>query len=313
MAGDDHKELVETLDEALDLLEGHFGEHPPRGGFGDESLPTLLEQAFQRYKQEREAEPIRLVQQFACTGGTLFCKGLQAQPNTLVLSEVDPFSLAHRERVKPAFSPTDLIALADINVQPLSEDTKREMFLASLSVLHKRLQHEGRRLVVREHSHSQFCATPDWTKRPMVREVIEESFPVKSVVFIRHPLDSWLSLVEHGWNDFSPFNIEEYARRYIAFLDCNDKAPLIKYEDFARNPNTVMELVCEHLDLVVNPDWESLLPVIKLTGDSGRKGSKIVQRPRRAISDEVRAEAEKSKNYNALCARLEYEANPSSK
>lgn len=297
---------ADMLDEALDLIEGHFrGRVLPRQASATE-LGALLDDALHRINSPQRVEPVRVVRQFACTGGTLICRGLQAQPNTLVLSEVDPFSTTHLALKKPDFTPTDIIRLADPRLRPLDPATKQEMFTASLGVLHATLSKQGRRLVVREHSHGQFCSDLDWTARPSVLAVIETILPVLQVVTVRHPLDSWISLGANGWTHFTPFTIEEYARRYMAFLDTSGSAPVFRYEEFVNEPDKMMVDMCDRLELKLNEAWQTLVPVISMSGDSGRGGARIQPRERLPITDEMRKEVQSSEVFAALCARLGY-------
>lgn len=295
---------ADMLDEALDLIEDHFRGRPLPRQASDTELGALLDRAAHLTNSPQRVEPVRVVRQFACSGGTLICRGLQAQPNTLVLSEVDPFSIFFLH--KPIFTPTDIIKLADTRLRPLDQATKQDIFTASVGVLHAALSRQGRRLVVREHSHGHFCMDLDWTTRPSVLAAIETVLPVLPLVTVRHPLDSWLSLVALKWTNFSPFTIEEYARRYMAFLDDCGSAPVFKYEDFVSEPDQVMADMCDKLDLRLNDAWQALVPIIAMSGDSGRGGARIQLHERRPITDGMRDEVQSSDTFAALCARLGY-------
>lgn len=297
---------TDVLDDALDLIEDHFRGRPVPRAQNDEELSNLLGEALNRSVTPREAEPVRVVRQFACTGGTLICRALAAQPNTAVLSEVDPFNVDHLSRRKPGFVPTDLIQLADSRFKPLDRSVKQAMFQAALKALYEAFDRTGRRLVVREHSHGQFCTHEDGAKRPAVSEIIASDFPVRTVVTVRHPMDSWLSLNANNWRHFEPFTLDEYARRYLAFLDDCGAAPTHKYESFVDAPNETLTDMCERLELPMNESWQALLPAITLSGDSGRSGAVIGARERRTADEETRVQAQKSAAYQALCARLDY-------
>ena len=297
---------ADMLDEALDLIEDHFRGRPMPRQASDTELDALLDEALKRRVTPNRIEPVRVVRQFACTGGTLICRGLQAQPNITLLSEADPFNTAHLARKKPAFAPTDLIQLADSRLRPLQATIKADIFAASLTALHAALSKQGRRLIVREHSHGRFCTDADWTTRGSALSVIEAVLPVQPVVTVRHPIDSWASLIANDWRHFEPFTLEEYARRYMAFLDDCGAAPVFKYEDFVDKPEQVMTALCETLDLKFNDSWQALLPVITMSGDSGRAGARIEAREPRPVSAEMQKEVRDSETMAALCARLGY-------
>lgn len=255
-----------------------------------------------------DSSVIRTVHHLACTGGTLISKAIQAQPNTQVLSEVDPFSTIPRDHQNRGFAPSDLILLARSGLFDLDPDTIGEMFYAALDVLHGNTQKRGQHLVLRDHSHSHFFTEVAPESRPSLLELLRGRKTTLSILTVRHPIDSWLSLKGNNWRHFEPYTLEEYARRYALFLDCYSDCEVIKYEDFVAAPNLAMERICSLLRLPQNDDWQKLLPAIRLTGDSGRKSNRIAPRARREISAEMIAEAAASDSYQAVCARLGYDA-----
>ncbi|WP_297731516.1 sulfotransferase [uncultured Maricaulis sp.] len=267
------------------------------------SLSELL-----KTRPKSDLTPIRTVHHFACTGGTLIARGLQSQPNALLLSEVDPLSTIQLNTQRSRFAPTDPILLARGALSPIDEDTAVEMFCASMKALHARMDRIGRRLILRDHAHSQFCTDTDWERRPTLAAMLADWFPLRSIVTVRHPIDSYLALDRNDWRHFSPFSLEEYARRYLAFLSAYQNVAIIRYERFVSDPDETMREICRHLELAYNPDWKALISVMRLSGDSGRRGDKIAPRSRRDYSDELVVEAEASGAYQDLCLQLGYDA-----
>ena len=141
-----------------------------------------------------------------------------------------------------------------------------------------------------------------------MRQIVQRQLPVRSVVTVRHPLDSYLSLIANGWVDFQPACLEEYCCRYLRFLDDYDEQPIFKYEDFVEDTSSELEKISRALELPFNAEFESGLDLIRLTGDSGRSGVAIVRRERREVGPQVREEVETSSSYHALCVRLNYVA-----
>lgn len=256
---------------------------------------------------ERPAEPIRVIQHLACTGGTLFSRCLQAQPNTTVLSELDPISTIQLKTQRSGFAPTDPILLARAGLNRIDDETAVEMFLAAVGVLRARLERTGRRLVLRGHAHSQFCTEVNWNLRPTLNEMLGGLAPVRSVVTVRHPIESFASLNHNKWHHFSPFCLDEYCLRYLAFLDRHAEIPSLRYEMLVSDPDATIRMLCDILELPFNVDWPMLIPAIRMTGDSGRRGNVIVPRPRREISGYLVEEAAQSENYHTLCERLGYD------
>ncbi|WP_300540861.1 sulfotransferase [Maricaulis sp.] len=266
-------------------------------------LAGLLKQ-----RPPREAVPIRTIHHFACTGGTLIAKGLQSQPNTLLLSEMDPLSTIQLTTQRSRFAPTDPILLARSALSPISDITAVEMFVAAMKVLHDRMNGIGRRLILRDHAHSQFCTDVDWRQRPSLADMLTEVAPLRSIVTVRHPIDSFLALDRNQWCHFSPPTLDEYARRYLAFLSTYENVPIVRYETFVSDPDETMRGICKQLDLPYNSDWKALISVMRLSGDSGRRGNKIAPRVRREYSEELVQEAQMSTSYQELCVRLGYDA-----
>jgi hypothetical protein len=252
-------------------------------------------------------EPIRTIHHFACTGGTLISRCLGAMPNVLLLSELDPLSTAGLSERAPGFAPTDLIRLARQSNRPPSSEDICEVFLAALLALQATQIRRGRYLVLRDHAHSQFCVGPrEACRRPALREIVATCSPLRSVVTVRHPLDSYVSLVLNRWERFEPGGVEEYAFRYIQFLSRHEGLPIVRYEDVVSNPSIAVSNLCDLLDLPFSSDFERLITAIKLTGDSGRSASSIGERAPRPERSQYEDAARRSSMFRELLDRLGY-------
>jgi hypothetical protein len=222
-----------------------------------------------------------------------------------VLSEVDPLSpIPHKQT--PLFTPTDLIGLLRHGSRPVEPDLYTEVFLAGLQTVYDNARKQGTDLVLRDHAHSHFCWGDHVSPRPTLTEIVGHRFPLLSLITVRHPLDSFLSMTAKGWNHFSPFTIEEYCRRYLMFLNCHQDMKIIRYEDFVCRPESVMQEICAALDLAPAQHFMDLFPAIHLSGDSGRRGRRIASRPRRTVSVDLLRDAEESAAFTTLTARLGY-------
>lgn len=301
--------LLAEIDETLALLDDkrveNSNEQAPK-----ELLPSLLKQCEEACESlESDAkDPIRAIHHFACTGGTLLSRCIEAMPNTVVLSEIDPLSTILLN--KSDFAPSDLIRQSQTNLRPLPDRDVIATFLASLEVMHKSYRRAGRRLVIRDHTHSQFCMSPNPNDRPNLHEILGEKFEVSSIVTVRHPLDSFISLRRKKWVMFEPDSLDEYCRRYLLFLETYRNTPILRYEDFVEEPQRSSAFLADSLMLAHTEHWRDLLPVIELTGDSGRKGDEIEPRQRREVPGPLIEEARHSRRYHNLCERLNYDADP---
>lgn len=307
------QDLQHSLDEALDLLRDYSqASELPAGPH--EPLPSLLAQCEALCAEFPDSPPIRSIHHFAFTGGSLICKCIASMPNVTLLSEIDPLSrmqIAAKE--PPKFIPTDLLYGARIALRPIDDAAAASVFEAAVQRLHQTLCDTGRYMVLRDHAHSQFCTDTAPPDRPTQRNLLTRIGPVLSVVTVRHPLDSYLSLILNHWRTvtpFTPFTLEEYARRYIAFLEQHAGLALYRYEDFVAAPDDVLCQICADLDLPFTEDYEELIGIVPMSGDSGRSSATIAARPRRAVSPEIIQEIADSPTYADLCLRLEYAPNP---
>jgi hypothetical protein len=299
--------LLEEIEGALDVLrEASYLRDNTMLVEGDTS--SLLQQCLELCEDAGRVnpEPVRTIHHFACTGGTLICKCLASMPNTQLLSELDPFSLMQLNTDKPIFTPTDIIAQMRQSTAGVDEELIIELFMNNLNVIINSTIKKGQRLVLRDHSHSQYCTSRHLEGRQIFRSLITKRYTVKSVVTVRDPLDSYISLMSNGWVKFSPETFDEYCKRYLVFLDDYEDIPMVRYEDFVESPIKVMKNLCELLELPFADDFEDLFDAIKLSGDSGRKDEIIAPRKRRNVSESLKQEASDSANYSCLRDALGY-------
>ena len=299
------QKLLSAIDETLALLgETHQSaddKPPPK-----EPLPSLLNRCEDACTilDAQDQTPVRVIHHLACTGGTLLSRCIEAMPNTVLLSEIDPLSPFPLRKID--FAPYDLIRQSQTSLRPLDETGVIETFLAGLEAMSASHARMGRRLVIRDHTHSHFCADTDPEDRPTIGDIIQARFPLRSLITVRHPLDSFLSLRNNGWIHFQPDTLDEYCRRYNLFLDAYKDAPILRYEDFIADQDSGARLIAELLDLSFTIHWRDLLSVIEVSGDSGRKSDTIELRPRREVSVDLLREIDESHCYDTLCGRLDY-------
>lgn len=307
---DDMTRLLALLDDACRSVEAYRPPtHVRRRGVAAGDPANLLDQcmALCAERESQPTEPVRTLHHMACTGGTLISKALTTMPNVQLLSEVDPLSLSLLMSDETKFEPTDLIALLRQSSRGIDDQLAAEVFVAGLAVVLEDCNRRGLRLVLRDHAHSHFCLGDTIPDRPGLREMVAGVAPVLSVVTVRHPLDSYLSLLEFGWDSYAPRGLDEYCRRYLAFLDYNADLPMFRYEDFVAAPEPSLRLMCESLQLPFRTGFQDLIGVFRLTGDSGRQGETIEPRPRRPVPDEVADEIQGARHLVILLQRLGYD------
>ena len=143
--------------------------------------------------------------------------------------------------------------------------------------------------------------------RPSLGDMLISKFPVRSIVTVRHPIDSYMSLKLNKWIHFNPATFDEYCNRYVTFLRAYEGVPIVRYENFIVDPQLILQDICNILDLPFNEQFLDLFDVNKLTGDSGRSGGVIEPRPRREVGADMSEELLHSKNYEILNTLLQYD------
>lgn len=299
--------LLEQLQDSLALLKDY--EVGSSVALPAEPLPSLLERCQLLCDAASETAPLRSLHHFSCTGGTLISKSVAAQPNTVVLSQIDPLSLVGipPSDTQPPLNPTDLIAALRVSSRPPGDDVVIAAFRGALTAIEKELRGQGRYLVLRDHAHSQFCTSADPAGRPTLHELLGAIRPVRAVLTLRHPLDSFISMQENGWLQFRPGTLDEYCRRYRLFLDRHESVPRITYEAFVEAPEQVLEDLCDMLALPFSPVSLDLLETIRMSGDSGRAGARIAPRPRPEIPEALADRIQTAPHYLKLCEECGYE------
>lgn len=300
------QDLHDTIRTTLTLLNARMADRPKRD-LPAQALPSLLERCRQMTEDtaRRGPPPVRLVHHLACTGGTLISRCLAALPNVRLLSEVDPLSqLGDGIR----FAPTDMIRLSRKGSRPVTREVELKIFRAGVDVVRQDCRTLGLDLVLRDHSHGAFNHRSYQPDRPTLREVLQDHMPLRSLVTVRHPIDSYLSMVKLGWDKhFKPSTLDEYARRYHLFLDRHAAFDMLRYEDFVQDPHAHLRRACDTLDLTYSDGFAELFQAFTLSGDSGRTSGRIGTRPRQPIPQQLEEERQRSATYAKLCARLGYE------
>ncbi|MEP1316479.1 MAG: hypothetical protein ABJK83_07695 [Parasphingorhabdus sp.] len=276
---------------------------PTRQDGAQKSLQEALNAAMSTLPSQNAKPVLRILHHLACTGGTIISKAISSQPNVALLSEVDPFSPMGHEH---PFRPTDMIGLAKIGSRAASIETQGKLFRSSLDILSKENEVQGTYLVLRDHSHGKYNYGSNIATYPNLRAFLSDTYDIKSILTVRDPIDSYLSLKKNGWEHFSPSGFDEYCRRMLVFLDDHADVPITRYEDFITDPQNVCEALCNTLELPFNPDFARLMPAISISGDSGRKGGKLELRARREISRNETTEFAASAHYAKLAERLGY-------
>ena len=246
---------------------------------------------------------LRTIHHLACTGGTVISKCLAAMPDVALISEVNPFN-----RFGSEFEPTNPLLQLERSYRTLSTVEIIDEFSCQIAHAYQICKGDNVDLIIRDHSHTDFCMGTAPSLVCPIADHLCSDYELLSAVTVRHPLDSYLGMLAQGWEkQFSPSNLDEYSRRYLAFLDRYASLPILRYEDFCAQPEAFMKNLCNIFDIGYSVSFPERFGDVILTGDSGRKGvSTIEPRPRRKVPEEVQNEIASSIMYSRLLCHLGY-------
>jgi hypothetical protein len=270
-----------------------------------DSLLARCEQIVRASKTQNKPN-IRVLQHFACSGGTLISKCISALPNVFLLSEVHPTTELHMGNGKAKFLPSDITSQARYVNVPDSTALAYELFKQNIRITARHTERFGGTLVIREHTHSDFCRGKEANTESTVIKLLSDDFNIIRLTTIRDPVDAFRSLTENKWFHFEPFTFEEYCQRFLAFVNTLEEQQIVRYEDFVIDPMKQMQIMADKLALPFDDSFIDTFSVFRVSGDSGRSGDKIEPRSRKALTNEYKKEILESKSYKIITQRFGY-------
>ncbi len=298
------KSTVKLIDETIKRTDTDVVEAEIASGQFVENAESIIDTCNLVLDKANEVKPrLRILHHLACSGGSLVTKCFSAMPNTFILSEVHPHSYRHLAPEKATFLPSDIATLAYQARFPDATNLAKKIFKLSVKETHRHVVERGGALILRDHSHSDYCVGESYTAKSTIVDLLKEEFDIVSLVTVRNPIDCYASLQSNSWLHFSPQTFDEYCNRVLAFLSQFRKNQIIKYESFTKSPDRVMKKMCGVLKIEFHDSFKELFDQFKVTGDSGRTGETISSRPRREIAPSLKAEIKRSKNFKLLCRK----------
>ena len=252
---------------------------------------------------------LRIIHHWPCSGGTLISKCIASYPNIVFLSEVHPYAyLRHMKTDENKYLPTDIIRQLSFQRNGRSSNLCNAAFLGAIQEINKKTSEMNKKLVIRDHSYIDYFVGPLPRKDSLIHEIFSESNQLLRILTVRHPLDSWLSLKLHQWDEAIQFNsFDEYCLRIKIMISAMKDVPIFYYEKFCINPELVMRNISKSLDIKFNKSFLSNFNSIKLSGDSGRKSQDIFPRERRNAESEFKKNIMLCENFLEVCNILNYE------
>ena len=308
---DDLQQLHTELNDALKLVSEFSGVSADRDVTLDHNLQiketqSLLERCNEVVASGKGKTKLRIVHHMACSGGTLISKCLAALPNVFLLSELHPTTTLHQGGGKPKFLPSDVTTQARYAGVPDIEKLAWKIFKQNIRDTSSHIDSLGGDLVIREHTHSDFCVGAGFQPVSSVAHHLQIDFDLLRVATIRNPIDSYLSLQKNNWVHFTPSNFEEYCKRIWTFISEYRDEQIFRYEDFVSSPKEVFKKITRNLELTFSDDFLDTFDIFQVTGDSGRSGSEIAPRPRRPLNKEELDEINQSEHFQLIANKLNY-------
>jgi len=255
---------------------------------------------------------IRVIRSLARSGGTLFGKCIGCMDKVALISEIHPGNLITTAPMRQAQQWFGLINKNDI----ARWKTRPPSVLQFVSICETRASGRGDHLVLRDWSHLDYIGVP-YTKPAFgfaLGDALSMAYDIKSVVTVRHPIDQYLSLL--GLAVVSEkLEFEKYLYGCMRMSEYASEHGFYRYEDFTKDPGSVLRSICDDLELPFDPDYPSKwYRYTTITGDTvpalgrGSMKKEIQSFPRKAIDDELLEAFRSNSDYQRACALLGYEA-----
>lgn len=260
---------------------------------------------------------IRIIHHWACSGGTIISRSIASLQNVVLLSEVHPLAYLRLAKPELRYTPTDIVQQLCLPHNEADPALCIAAWRGAITALAQKVVENHKVLVLRNHSHIDFFTGAEPEAEHFITRVLKDTHAIDALLTVRHPLDSWISIQRQNWDQHFRFGtFEEFCYRAILLVQASEGLPIIRYEEFSRNPQKGLEAACKCLKI----NSTTLLPLalndVKLSGDSGRCSNQIQPRSRRPIPEAVQAEIQAMNqhgypsSYLQLCSRLGYNSDP---
>lgn len=255
---------------------------------------------------------MRIVRSMARSGGTLVGKCIGSMQGVVLLSEIHPAELRVTNPMMQAHQWFGLIDKRDI----AKWKTRPPSMLQFVNLCDTRARAQGKVLVLRDWSHMDYIAVPygEPAFGFALGELLETVYELCVSVTTRHPLDQYLSL--QGLPVVArALDFEAYCTGCVRFAEYAQVHGFHRYEDFTREPDRVLRVMCDELNLEFDSSYaQRWFDYSTITGDTrpglgrGSTRREIVEMPR-AVSDEGLLERFRANaDYVRACELLGYEA-----
>lgn len=227
--------------------------------------------------------PITILHQLPRSGGTIINRCLGVMDEVIMLSEIHPRSIAKEIQFNPvlqAYRWFHLLKDSEFN-QWRRQCVDRDVSFSSwISLVARRAETRGKRLVIREFSHVDFINTPltnPTFESTAVKMLDEAGLNYQRFAIVRHPLDQWRSFQNYD-SLRNSCSIESFLAGYLAFTRMCEGMDYIRYEDFCDNPDKCLQEFCTAsgiaFDATYKDRWQGYQ---SFTGDLNRRTDRQIK------------------------------------
>jgi len=258
---------------------------------------------------------LRLIHNMARSGSTLICKCLGCMDGVRLLSELHPLAWRLFNPVEQAVHWFGLLTQADI------ESLQRQGtmgYSAVIELIERRCSERGEVLVLRDWAHLDYTGVPFLEKpsfRPLLYDVLAETFDIVRVSTARDPVAQWQSLTQLSIMKeplrSGKLNPEMYLAGYRRYAELCVETGFVRYEDLLSNPSIAMADLCGRLEIGFDSGFLTKWHLYKtITGDvnNPRTSDKIAMTPRRPVDAELAKRFAGNADYQRACELLSYDS-----
>jgi hypothetical protein len=254
-----------------------------------------------------EKPKIRILHNLARSGGTLVCKCIGSMSDVILLSEIHPLGIHIFNPIAQAHYWYNLVNREDFFGKQSMD------FVEAIQLIERKCAENSKYLVIRDWAHLDFIGLPflkQPTNRLLLADKLTRDFEIVQIALVRHPIDQWLS--SRILYAFQNVSLDKFLRGYLEFAKQIQPFGFIRYEDFTKEPEKEMRVLCEKLEITFDKDfilkWASNN---NITGDTGKKSrgsvlNKIVVLPRQAVERDLLRKFRENKDYRIALELLAY-------
>ncbi len=258
---------------------------------------------------------VRILHHLARSGGTVISRCLGSMDEVVLLSEIHPYGSQIHNPVQQASEWFHLFTSEELR----AFQARALTFVEAVEAIRQRVEDSGRLLVIRDWSHLDFTGVP-FTEQPSYRlttaEVLSQHYHIVHTATVRHPLDQWISLNRLIMFNYGPRpQARPFMFGYLRFAELAKKMGYVRYEDFTRDSDAALRLLCERLQLPFNINYKNKWPHYEtITGENTTPSeSRRVTLPgihslkRQPFSDKTAKDLQDCTDYTSALKLLGYQ------